>query len=350
MVLPSSFARGVLLAAACVPGVAAQSRTPAPAPGTAIETLRPLAALPAHVAGSFQEITACQQSPSGDYFVFDRRAHSVFVVPPDLGAARKLIEIGSEPGRVLAPTSFDMAVEDQTFVVADAPNATPRIQRFVLSGSGLGGFVLPGRAVPTISLRSLVLSGIGTLEYTGRSVFVSQPENGAVVTEYSTAGAALRSFGALRPTGQEATPEVHAALNTGIVVANPQGGFYFVFLAGVPQFRKYDADGSLLFERHIEGRELDSFIRALPTTWKRQATSEGEIPFILPSVYAAGADQKGNLWISLAAGVTYVYNAQGDRVRAVTFRAVDPIAPTSLAFTRNGRVLVSPGCYAFSAE
>ena len=336
---PARFAVAAILAAA---GVAPGARE-----APALESLRPVAALPAHVAGAFEEITSCQQSRDGQYFVFDRRAHSVFTIPPGMDAARKLIEVGMEPGRLLSPTAFDLAGDDDTFIVADAPHGVPRIQRFLTTGSGLGGFSLPGRAVPRISLRSLVLSGIGSLEYDGRSVFVSQPEGGALVTEYSTDGRAIRSFGVLRATGHESSPEVHVALNTGIVVANPAGGFYFVFLAGVPQYRKYDASGVLLFERHVEGPELDRFVQSLPTTWKRQKTEAGEIPLVLPSVFAAAADKQGHLWISTAAGVTIVYDSSGEKRRVVQFRAAGMVSPTGMSFTSEGRLLVTPGCYAF---
>jgi hypothetical protein len=331
-------------------GVRAERRgTAAIAEAFAPEILKPVAALASHIASTFEEISACQQARDGQLFVFDRRAHSVFTVPPGADAARKLIEIGMEPGRLLSPTAFDLAAKDDTFIVADAPHGVGRIQRFLTSGSSLGGFSLPGRAVPRIALRSLVLSGLGSVEYDGTSIFVSQPENGGLVTEFATDGRPLRTFGVLRATGHEATPEAHLALNTGIVVASPTGGFYFVFLAGVPQFRKYDQAGRVLFERHVEGAELDQFIQSLPTTWKTLKTSEGEIPFVLPSVLAAAADDRGNLWISLAVGTTYVYDAAGDKRRAVQFRAAGPISPTGLSFTPNGRVLVTPGCYSFDA-
>src|SRR5829696_8040474 len=125
-----------------------------------VTTLTPVTALPAHIAGSFQELTSCQQSPSGEYFIFDRRAHSVYVATPRLDAARKLIEIGAEPGRLLDPSAFDLA-PDGTFLVADAPRGTPRIQVFLPSGSTVSGFFLQGRSVPRVVLRNLVLSGIG---------------------------------------------------------------------------------------------------------------------------------------------------------------------------------------------
>ena len=315
----------------------------------ATEILKPIAALPAHIAGAFQELTSCQQARSGDYFIFDRRAHSVFVVSPGMETAKKLIEIGTEPGRVLDPSAFDLSAED-TFAVTDAPRARPRIQLFLTTGSTLNGFFLGGSSPPRITLRNMVLSGIAGVEYTGRSIFLSQPELGAIIAEYAPDGRTIRTFGALRRTGHESDANVHLALNSGLVIANPAGGLYFVFLAGVPQFRKYDAAGTLVFERHIEGPELDQFVQTLPTTWQRRRVEEGEFPLVLPSVYAAAADASGHLWISLAVGTTYVYDGGGEKVRAVQFRAGSAISPTGMSFTPNGRVLITPGCYAFPAQ
>jgi hypothetical protein len=313
-----------------------------------VETLRPVAALPAHIAGAFQDVSACRQSNDGTYFIFDRRAHSVYIAPPTLDTAVKLIEIGAEAGRVLDPSAFDLAT-DGTFAVADAPRGRARVQIFTTSGSTLGGFFLQGRAVPRIVLRNTVLNGVGSVEYTGRTVFLSQPELGAVIVEYNTDGSTARLFGELRRTGHELQPAIHLALNSGMVVSNPRGGLYFVFLAGVPQFRKYDSSGRLLFVRHIEGVELDRFIQTLPDTWKPLRTEEGEIPLVLPSVLGAAVDPSGNLWISLAAGVTYVYDQDGDKTRTVQFHAAGPLAPTGMSFTSTGRLLVSPGCFAFAA-
>jgi hypothetical protein len=313
------------------------------------ETLRPVSALPAHVSGRFEDPTGFQQSPDGDYFIFDRRSHTVFAYKPGSDAPKKVIQIGAEAGRVIQPTAFDFA-PDNTFVVADAPGRRERIQIFSAAGSSLGGFSLNPHAMERITIGDFVLNGVGSLEYTGSSILISQPETGALITEYGVDGATKRTFGELRRTGHESDAELHAALNVGVPIVNPAGGFYVVFLTGVPMFRKYDAAGALIFERHIEGIEIDQHLRTLPTTWRARRPNQGEAALVAPSVRTAALDRDGNLWISLALPYTYVYDPAGDKRRVVQFRAAGLLAPTSLFFTKDSRVLVTPGCYAFPAK
>ena len=123
----------LLPAALCLSGAGAASA----ARLTEVENLTAVAALPAHIAGSFQQLTSCQQNAGGDYFIFDRRSHAVFVAPAGFESVRKLITIGAEPGRLLDPSAFDLAA-DGTFIVADAPGGQPRVQVFLSSGSTEG--------------------------------------------------------------------------------------------------------------------------------------------------------------------------------------------------------------------
>lgn len=356
-VSPNSCAAQLLLLAAAIAGGAALSGPSAahravrrPAAALPVATVRSVGGLPAHIAGAFEELASCQQSPAGAYFVFDRRAHAVFRVAARAGTApKKIVGVGAEPGRVLRPSRFDFA-PDETFVIADAPFGTQRVQIFFETGARLGGFSFPDTDAPLITAQGLVVSGVGSLEYTGKSIFVSQPETGALVSEYTLDGRPARSFGELRATGQEQDRDVHLALNVGRVVVNPQGGFYYVFLAGEPVFRKYDVAGKLVFERHIHGVELDEYVGALPTTWPKRRGGSGEVPLVMQTVRTAEADTGGNLWISLAVPYTYVYDSDGDKARALQFRAAGVVAPVEFFFTRDGRVLVTPGCHAFPAQ
>jgi len=312
----------------------------------AAEELRSIGGLPAHVAGAFTEISACQTTSSGSYLVFDRRAHAVAVVTPGADVPRVIVQIGVESGKILQPSAFDIA-PDGSFAIADAPGGQPRVQFFTEAGSARGGFALPRPPLPQFTAGSIVVSGVGSLEYTGRSILLSQPEAGSLVTEYSLAGETLRTFGDLRPTGQESDRPVHLALNLGIVLPAPGGGYFFVFRSGVPAFRKYDATGRLLFERHIEGSQIDEHLRSLPTTWAPRRRSSDEFPLVLPTVRTAAVDPDGNLWISLLVPYTYVYDADGEKRRTLQFRAAGILAPMSFSFTRPKRVIVTPGCFEF---
>src|SRR4029077_635165 len=223
------------------------------------EVVRSVDAIPASVAGRFRDPSGFERSSSGQYFVFDRRSQIVYGVDARGESAWEIVHIGNEPGRILNPFAFAVSA-DGTFAVADAPNNQERIQIFTPAGFRTGGFTLPGKPRARVVLDGLVLNGIGSLQYTGTSIFLSHPDTGSLVTEYTTTGALVRSFGELRRTGHEDDRALHTALNIGLPLVDPSGGFFFVFQTGEPLFRRYDAQGRLVFERRIQGREIDDFV------------------------------------------------------------------------------------------
>ncbi len=311
------------------------------------EVLRSTGELPAHVVGQFREPAAFQETASGVRFVFDRRGQSVHRVDRS-GMSRQIIKIGPERGQILGASSFDLGPGNR-FVVADAPNGRERVQIFDLEGTRIGGFTLPGRAVPRITLGNIVLNGISSLQFTGQSIVMNQPELGGLITRFSLNGHPFHTFGILRRTGYEADRNIHLALNSGLPLVNPNGGYYFVFQAGVPVFRKYDGHGNMLFERHVEGPELDSVLANLPTTWHRRTdNARREIPVISPTVWTAAVDPNGNLWVALTVPYLYVYDPSGEKIRTVHLRGSGPIQPISLFFPNPNRLLVTPGCYEFT--
>lgn len=314
-----------------------------------IDVLRPVGGLPPHIVGQFEEAIGFQQPSGGPYYVFDRRGHTVYSVDAGKTAARKLVEIGQEMGRIIQPRGFDVAA-DGSFVIADAPRSQERIQVFGAAGLRQSGFFLPGNPIAAVAAGSLVLSGVASLQYTGETLLVSHPESGALFTEYSVGGRPLRSFGRPRATGFEADRELHVAMNAGLPLVDPTGGYYYVFLAGRPMFRKYDAKGTLLFERHIEGRELDDYLAAMPTRWPSRVVGNREMPYVAPIVKSAAVNAQGELWIALTQPYTYVYDAHGDKARTVQFNATGAFSPSSMSFTRAGRLLVTPGCYEFEPQ
>ena len=328
--------------------VVARAQAPtAPSPGR-VEILRSSGGLPPSVCNVFREPLSIQETNAGVYYVFDRRSHAVYRVDADMRTPQKIVEIGGEGGRLLEPSAFDLR-PDGTFAVADAPNGRERIQVFDPSGKWVTGFMLPGRAQTRVSFGGLALGGVSTLAFLGRSVVMNQPDAGALITEYGLAGTPLRSVGTLRATGYENDRQLHLAMNTGIPLPHPAGGFYFVFLAGTPVFRRYDANGVFMFERAIQGRELDPVLEQMPKKWPRRKVDGGELPLVPPTVRTAAVDPAGNLWVAFVIPFTYVFNGEGEKIRTVQFQGAGVLAPTSLFFNRRGALIVTPGCFEFSS-
>ncbi|MFM8535665.1 MAG: hypothetical protein ACKOEC_19100 [Acidimicrobiia bacterium] len=317
-----------------------------PSPGS-VDVLKSVNALPPHIAGLFRDPIGCKQTANGDYYVFDRRGHTVNSVDRAGTKAQKLVQIGAEDGRLIEPSAFDVAFNG-SFAVADGPNRRERVQLFDAAGVRTGGFLLPGQGVSRVALGSLSLNGVGSLSYNGRTILMSHPESGWVMTEYGLGGTPLRSIGELRKTGHESDRDLHFALNAGIPIADPDGGFYFVFMAGMPAFRKYNASGELVYERAVQGREIDPLIAAIPDRWPRR--SAGEVPLVAPIVRTAVLDRGGRLWISFLLPYSYVFDTNGEKVRTVQFRGAGLMTPSSLWFNDRGRVVITPGCYEFAAQ
>jgi hypothetical protein len=315
-----------------------------------VQLLQATGGLPAHIVGQFTDPIGFAEASTGESVVLDRRAHTVYVINRQKTSARKAIVVGFEEGKVLGPGVLALS-RDDIFAVADAPNGLERIQYFSLTGTLLGGFYLQTRIAPRLAIGPLVINGVGSMSFTGRTFLLNRPETGALFSEIDNRGAVLRHFGTLRKSGHEADADLHLAMNIGLPLADPTGGFYFVFMTGIPRFQRYDAKGTLLYDRHIEGSELDVAIQAMPTTWPRRVSGEGRgLPVVPPLVRTAAVDSGGNLWVSLMAPFTYVYGRDGEKARRVQFKAADMISPASFSFAPGNRVLVTPGCYEFRVD
>ena len=329
-------------------GVAVASVALAAAPAQRpVETLRAVFALPPHVVSQFESPLAFARATTGEYVVLDRRGHSLYAVDVTGQSARKIVEIGAETGRVLQPAALALS-DDDIVAIYDTPNGFDRVQYFGVDGRYIGSFVLPMPPRQNLGSAEGAFGRSPALGFTGRTFLVNLPAWGSLFVELDVKGEVVRHVGELRRTGHESDVDLHLAFNTGIPVVNPQGGFYFVFRTGVPMFRKYDATGRLVFERHIEGIELDPLIASLPTVWPARPADRR--PLVVPLIRAAAADRQGRLWVSLNQPYTYVYDAQGEKARTVQFRSTQLISATNLFFDRRGRVLVTPGGYEFDAR
>ena len=129
-----------------------------------VDVLRSVGALPPHISGLFEEPVAFQQAANGYYFVFDRRAHAIYMIDPERANARKVVDVGQEEGRIIQPSGFDTTPEG-SFVVADVPRGQERIQIFGPGALRTGGFFIAGRSMPQVIIGNYALTGISSLQF-----------------------------------------------------------------------------------------------------------------------------------------------------------------------------------------
>jgi len=316
--------------------------------GSSIEVLSPTNALPAHLATQLREPAGYMVLANGDAIIYDRGAQSIYKVDAAKGTMRKIVDVGTSGGELFNPIVFTPGPAGM-FATVDLPFGRERVQLFVDTGKIFGGFGFPSTTVKTTTMIDLGIGRVDALQFTGQTILASLPASGSLFTEFDRDGHALRQIGTLRPTGVESRAGLHAALNRGIALADPKGGFYFVFETGLPMFRKYDAAGTLIYERHIEGAELDRVVQGLPTVWPPDLPN-GAFPFVPKTIETAAVDPAGRLWISLKDPFTYVYDTAGDKIRTVQFTATGPLTATSFFFASATRLLVTPGCYEFAVR
>jgi hypothetical protein len=146
-------------------------------------------------------------------------------VDPERTTARKVVDVGQEEGRIIQAGGFDTTAEG-SFVVADVPRGQERLQIFGPGALRTGGFFIAGRSMPQVIVGSYAVTGINSLQFSGTSIFVSEPERGSLITEYSTGGVPQRTIGRLRETGHEQERDLNLALNAGLPLVDPTGGVY----------------------------------------------------------------------------------------------------------------------------
>ena len=119
-------------------------------------------------------------------------------------------------------------------------------------------------------------------------------------------------------------------------------------MAGQPAFRKYDANGELVYERASRAARSIRWSRRFPIAgrgaapascrwWRRRFGPR-------PSIDPAGSGSRS------CVPYTYVYDAGGEKIRTVQFRGAGIISPSSLWFNAKGPAAGHAGCYEFAAE
>lgn len=315
-----------------------------------VEALEATGKLPAQLVDAIESPRGYVETSAGTSLILDGSTHSVYAVDANRTRSKRIIQIGAEPGRILNPSGFSLGPND-LLAVSDAPGGLTRIQYFDEGGRPINSFYVAAQPGARVSMGRVTLRGAGSLAFTGKTFLVNWPTTDALISEFDATGDPVRSIGVLRPTGHEQDRALHAALNTGSPFAASEGGVYFVFETGVPIFRRYDARGALVFERHIEGAELDPLLSTLPSRWPARKAGEDVWPLVPSFVRTAAVDPKGRLWVALATGVTYVFDEHGDKIRTVRFMAgAGAVNPQSFFFAQRNRLLITPGCYEFRID
>lgn len=190
-------------------------------------------------------------SHNGLYYVSERRRHSVIVLNDRFEVQKEIGGIGSAPDRLFRPGAIDVS-DDGIIYVQDGGNE--RIQSFSIDGTHLAAFDTG--------------QYMGFAAGTGGEIYLGQPENGALVSVYSREGKLLRSFGQLKLYSdlhgepfKDQNEEFSNGINRVRLSVDKDGNILVSFML-VPLIQKYTRNGQLLFERRLEGPEIETLTRA----------------------------------------------------------------------------------------
>lgn len=268
------------------------------------------------------------------YFLTDVEGNRLLVINNSMEVERDFGRIGSGPGRLLHPGYLDVG-GDGTVFVEDGGNE--RIVKFDQSGNYIGEFrvdAFQGMAVDTQN-----------------RLYLGQPEEGSLITVYSSTGIKLRSFGTLKKyseiygeTFRDKDVSHMTALNRVRLATDKDGSLYVSFMI-TPLIRKYGADGRLVFERRLEGPEIDRLMEAIQ---KRRyiATKSDGVDVRIIALDPVIDPANGNIMVPLVDGSIYVADRDGNKLSilrpAWTNRGDGTFRPFVAGLGANGEFMVTP--------
>jgi hypothetical protein len=272
-------------------------------------------------------------SHGGEYFVTDSEGNRILVFGADGRLRREIGKIGSGPGRLLHPGYIDIG-SDGTIYVQDGGNH--RVERFSADGTYLGDF-------PMGDYEGFAIGSRG-------EIYLGRPEAGALVTAYSNTGQPLRSFGRLKkysdvygPQSADKDEAYKIAFNRVRLTTDREGNVYVSFLLA-PLLQKYSPDGTLLFERNLEGDKID-FLKKVLETQKYLSTGRDGVEARTITLDPVVDPATGNILVMLVDGSVYVADRDGRRISIVyeqTDQRLKPFYPFMAGLGVNGEVIVVP--------
>lgn len=238
----------------------------------------------------------------GKYFLTDFEGNRVIVINDKMEVERDFGRIGSGPGRVFHPGYLDIG-GDGTIFVEDGGNE--RIVKFDQSGKYLGDFRVPGYQGLAVGSQN--------------ELYLGQPEEGHLITVYSSAGKKLRSFGELKrfsdfhgDASRDQDEAYKLAINRVRLATDKEGNVYVSFML-TPLIQKYSADGKLLFERRLAAPEIDRLLEAIKKKRHISTQSDGVDARIIaldPVIDPAN----GNIMVPLVDASIYVADREGNKL------------------------------------
>ena len=187
-----------------------------------------------------------------------------------------------------------------------------------------------------MTLGGLALDGVSTLAFLGNGIALNQPETGCAhhrVRARRHAGPQHRRAARDRPRSRSAAAPRHEHRDS--AAASRRAATSSCSLAGAPMFRRYDAKGALLFERVMQGRELDPIIEQMPKTWPRRTIDGKELPLVVPTVRAAARRlRRQPVGVVPDAGHLRLRRTRARRSGPCSFVQPESSPPTSLFFSR----------------
>jgi hypothetical protein len=270
----------------------------------------------------------------GKYFLTDFGGNRLLVIKNNMEVERNFARIGSGPGRVFHPGYIDIG-HDGTIFVEDGGNE--RIVKFNQMGNYLGAFTIPDSQGFAVGAQN--------------EIYVGRPEEGQLITVYSSEGKKLRSFGQLKEFPEiygEASAEEDApykiAYNRVRLATDKDGNLYVSFML-TPLIQKYSPDGKLLFERRLESPEIDRLMEAIHQTRYISTKSDGVDARIIaldPVIDPAN----GNIMVPLVDGSIYVADREGNKLSLLRPKLIDrgngTFHPFIAGLGANGELMTTP--------
>ena len=277
-------------------------------------------------------------SYDGRYYVSDRSLNSVLVFNDKFEFKTAFGSIGSGPGKLFHPGSIAVSPDGIVFV-QDGGNL--RVESFRTNGAFIGEF----HTEPFM----------GFAAGAGGTVYLGQPEKGALVSVYSSDGKFLRSFGKLKEYSDvfgPSTANLNQQFSKGtnrVRISLKRNGNILVNFVLVPILQEYTPQGKLVFESRLVGPEIDELTS---TTGHLTMSMDGFVEHVI--ALEAIERPNGEINVVLIDGSIYVADSKGQRLRVLQPKKEHGFTPEMTGVTLSGEpVLIglSPrNCYIVAAD